>query len=199
MPGKFIVMEGIDGSGKSSQVEFLINWLKQNNIKYYLTDEPSTKGLRDMIKKLVSDKTKLDDASLDALLFTADRRFHILTEILPELENNEFVICDRYYHSTYTYQQTQGMDLNWLISINKYAIKPDLTLIFDVPAEVAVKRIEKSGRDVIDKFEKAEFLEKLRKNYLKLPEQLDEKIIIIDSNRTKEEIFEDVKKIISAL
>ena len=199
MRGKFLVIEGIDGCGKSTQVKMLTEWLGKNNIPFFLTKEPSEKGFRKIIKELVSDKTKIDDPALDALLFTADRKLHIDTEIKPALEEGKIVISDRYYHSTFAYQQTQGLELEWLREINRFALKPFLTIIFDVPAEISVERLSKdSTRKSFDKFEKSEFLSKLRENYLKLVQELkEEKIIIIDTNKAPELIFEELKGIMT--
>jgi dTMP kinase len=199
MVGKFLVIEGCDGSGKTSQIKRLVEWLKEENIDFYLTDEPSEKGLRTLIKSVVSSETKIDDGPLNALLFTGDRRFHILTEVQPEMDKGKLVISDRYYHSTFAYQSSEGMDLDWLININKFSIKPDLTIIFDVPAEVSMERIMTDQRKQFDKYEKLEWLSKIRQSYLKLSEKLDEKIIIIDATRSKDEVFEDVKKAVFEL
>lgn len=198
MRGKFLVIEGIDGCGKSTQVRMLTEWLEKNNIPFFLTKEPSEKGLRKMIKGIVAENTKLDDPVLDALLFTADRKLHIDTEIKPELESGKIVISDRYYHSTFAYQQTQGLELKWLREINKFAMKPDLTIVFDVPAEVSVERLSKdSTRKSFDKFEKISFLKRLRDCYLKLPSELkDEKVIILDANRQPGMVFDELKKMV---
>ncbi len=197
MVGKLIVMEGLDGSGKSTQTKLLVEHLKKKGFQVHLTNEPSDKGLRKIIKDTISTKSKIDDPILDALLYTSDRRFHLKSEILPLLEQNFIVISDRYYHSTFTYQQAQGLDLDWLIDINKFSLKPNLTIIIDSNPEKALERISKENRQNIAKFEKLEFLKKLRGNYLNLPEKLkDEKIIIIDGDRPREEVFGDIKKIV---
>jgi dTMP kinase len=195
MKGKFLVIEGIDGCGKGTQIKFLARWLRAKGLKVCLTDEPS--GLKKLIKIFVSEQTRLNDPVLDALLFTADRAFHINTEIVPALKRSDVVISDRYYHSTFAYQSTQGLDIKWLKEINRFALRPDLTIIFDVPADVAVSRILKDGRrKSFDKFEKLAFLKKLRSSYLKLPKRLKEKIVIISANRQPQEIFADVKAVI---
>lgn len=197
MQGKFLVIEGLDGSGKTTQIQFILAWLKQQGLKVYLTDEPSKIGFKNLIKKqLVGLKRKIDDAFVDALLFTADRRIHLQLEILPALNNHDVVISDRYYHSTFAYQGTQGLDLSWLIELNRFARKPDLTIIFDVPAEIALERLRGGKRIRLDKYEKLEFLKRLRQNYLKLPKVLKEKIVVIDSSGTIEQTFDDVKKVI---
>jgi len=197
---KFIVFEGIDGSGKSLQSEKAYNFLKNKNIRVYWTNEPSEKGLRKTIKEVIYSKSSVNDAKLDSLLFSADRRYHIVTEIEPELEKGNHVICDRYYHSTLAYQSCEGLDLKWLKAINKYARKPDITIIFDLSAEAAIERIAGASRKEIEnaKYENYEFLKKLEKVYKNLPEILpDEKIILIDGNKSIEEVEIDVKNILT--
>ncbi|MEM7820489.1 MAG: dTMP kinase [Candidatus Aenigmatarchaeota archaeon] len=198
MHGKFLVIEGMDGCGKSTQVKQLVKLLTKKNIPFHLTEEPWTKGLRPIIKELISSGTKLDDAALDALLYTTDRRLHIKKEIEPELAAGKLVICDRYYHSTFTYQQVQGIEFSWLRQINRFSMKPDITIIFDVPPETAIERLVKDDkRKTFDKFEKLEFLKKLRAAYLALPALLkDEKIVVIDANRPPDKVFEDLKLVL---
>jgi len=198
MKGKFLVVEGLDGSGKSTQLKLIAKALRKNGYKVFVTDEPWKNGLRDLIKKkFVSKKSTIDDGIVDALLFTTDRRMHVTSEIIPQLNKNDVVVCDRYYHSTLAYQSTQGVDPKWLIEINKFAPKPDLTLLYDVSPSKSLKRIIKEKRSKVDKFEKLSFLKKLRKNYLKLPELLKkEKIVIINANKSINSVFEDTKRAI---
>lgn len=194
----FLVFEGIDGCGKTTQIKLVKKWLKSRGLKVFLTDEPWKKGLRDLIKKkLIGRKSKWNYPVVDALLFAADRIIHINEEIIPALRKYDVVICDRYYHSSLAYQSAQGLDLRWIKEINKFALKPDLTIIFDVPAKVAIRRIMKT-RNSRDKYEVPKFLEKTRKQYLKLPKFLkNERIVVVDGTKKKEEVFEEVKKEIS--
>lgn len=195
MKGKFTVIEGIDGSGKGTIIHSLKQWLTEQNVGFYLTNEPSSKGLRPVIKKMIASGS-INNGVFDALLFAADRVYHVSSEIDPELKKGKHVICDRYYHSTFAYQNAQGEDLEWLMEVNKYARTPDLTLILDIPADVAVRRITFSDRNSQDRYEKIDFLNKVRKLYLKMPELLkDEDILIIDADRSPSTVFEDVKEI----
>ncbi len=198
MRGKFIVIEGSDGTGKSTQLKLLVRFLRKKKYKVFVTDEPWKGGLRNLIKeKFIAKNSKINDGIMDTLLFTTDRRFHVLAEIIPQLKKNDFVICNRYYHSTLAYQRVQGADIKWLMEINRFSLKPDLTLIYDVPPSVSLHRIMKDNRKKIDKFERFNFLKRLRLNYLKLPKLLrKERIIIIDANKPVEKVFEDTKKVI---
>ncbi|MEM5879368.1 MAG: dTMP kinase [Candidatus Aenigmatarchaeota archaeon] len=200
--GVFIVLEGIDGSGKSSQSKLLFDFLQKNKIPAILTHEPTDGD----IGSLLTNKylKEVDLPLVDAFLFAADREEHLKKIVIPALEQGKIVISDRYYHSTLAYQQAQGLELEFLLELNKKFIKPDLTIIIDLEPEIAVERIEKDkNRKMEDrkKFEKVEFLKKVRKNFLELKEILkDERIVVIDGNKTKEEVFEavlsEVKKIL---
>ncbi|MEM5772823.1 MAG: dTMP kinase [Candidatus Aenigmatarchaeota archaeon] len=200
--GVFIVLEGIDGSGKSSQSKLLFDFLQKNKIDSILTHEPTDGD----IGSLLTNKylKEVDLPLVDAFLFAADREEHLKKVIIPALDQGKVVISDRYYHSTLAYQQAQGLELEFLLELNKKFIKPDLTIIIDLEPEIAVDRIEKDkNRKMEDrkKFEKVEFLKKVRNNFLKLKEILkDEKIVVIDGSKTKEEVFEalisEVKKIL---
>src|SRR3990170_7023345 len=100
MKGKFIVFEGPDGSGKTTQSRLVANALRKRGYRVFVTSEPWKKGLRNLIKnRFLSKNAKLNDGVIDALLFTADRRIHILLEIIPMLKKYDIVLSDRYYHS----------------------------------------------------------------------------------------------------
>lgn len=192
--GFFIVIEGLDGSGKSLQSRLLAEYLKNKNLDVILTFEPTNEKIGRLLTNHYLKEVDLPIA--DALLFAADREEHLKTLILPALDEGKIVISDRYWHSSFAYQNTQGLDLNWLKELNKFFIKPDLTIFIDVSPEECVKRIEKDIKRKIEdrkKFEKLEFLTKLRNNYLKLPNILkDEKIVIVDGNRQIEKIHRDI-------
>lgn len=203
MAGKFIVLEGIDGSGKGEQIKRLQNFLfeldKRNVV---LTTREPTYGKYGMLirKHLKEDKDPRENAKLMLELYSKDRKDHLDTLVLPVLsrqsgEIKHFVLCDRYYHSTYAFQRAQGNSFEEIHKMQEDFRKPDITIIIDVEAETAMARINK-GRNGSEKFEKLEFMKILRQNYLDLKNLLDENIIIIDGSKSKEEVFEDIKNII---
>jgi len=131
-------------------------------------------------------------------LFVADRKEHLINEIEPFLEKGGVVICDRYYYSTIAFQHTQGIDMEQIIYQNMSFKTPDITFILDLPAKMALGRVDKRG-DGKEKFEQLEFMKELRKNFLKLKETLDDNIKIIDSSRSKDEVFNQIKEEIDKL
>ncbi len=201
MKNKFIVFEGIDGCGKSTQFALLAKYLfsldKHNHI--LMTREPYKDAeIREILK---SDNDPLAQAEKLAELFIEDRRKHIEEVIEPALKNGLFVLSDRYKLSTIAYQSAQGLLMEDLINEHKGLNVPDVTFIIDVPAEVAIERMQKEKGRIEHKFEaNKEFLEKTRQQFLKAKEMLkDEKIFVIDGTKTKDEVFADVKKLIDEI
>jgi dTMP kinase len=195
--GKFIVFDGLDCSGKGSQAKKLHNYLfdkdKRNHV--LLTREPYYSVYYDEIRKILKEsKNPRDNAERLAELFVADRKEHVWF-IERDLAAGIYVVCDRYKYSTLAYQQTQGVSLQRLIVMHEGVLVPDLVIILDVPAEVAIKRLAfDKGREYKEVFEEREFQEQLRNNFLALPNQLlEENIVIIDGDRSFEEVFEDIK------
>lgn len=196
MEGIFVVIEGIDGAGTTTQSRLLKDWLEEGGKDVILTQEPLKKEghIGKVIKEhLVQDD---DDHSPEAiaLAFAADRLVHLEDVINPALEEGKTVISDRYYHSSYVYQPAHGADLEWVEEINRHARKPDLTLIVDVPAEEGMERLEKRDGKTTVIFEKLKFQQELRKRYLELEDELDEKIEMIDGMKTVEDVHEDIKE-----
>lgn len=184
----FIVLEGIDGCGKSTQAKLIGRWLRQEKKKkVLLTAEPTKNRIGVLIRRILSGKEKASPEAL-ALLFTADRFQHLKDEVNLALAKGKIVICERYYYSTIAYQSAQGLDWGWLLSLNKFARKPDLTILIDVNPNDSAKRTSTA-----EIFENSSFLKKVRRNYLKFRNEL----CVVDGNRGKEEVFEDIKNIIS--
>lgn len=196
--GKFIVIDGLDGSGKGTQVKLLADYLfdrdKKNHV--FLTREPYNSEYYAEIRRLLKEGADpKDNAEILAGLFVQDRRVH--ADIIRDfLRRGIHVVCDRYKYSTLAYQQAQGISLEKLLKMHEDVLRPDLAIIVNVPVEVAFERIIKdSNRSHQEVFEQKEFQEKLRENFLALPKQLpDEKIVIIDGNKPVEKVFEFIKK-----
>jgi thymidylate synthase len=198
---KFIVFEGIDGCGKSTQFELLAKYLfsLDKHIHLIMTREPyKNLEIREILR---SDSNPLTRADKLAELFIEDRKKHVEEVIEPSLKNGLFVLSDRYKLSTIAYQSTQGLLMEDLIKKHSGLNIPDATFIIDVPAEVAAERMQKEKGRIGHKFEaNKEFLEKTRRQFLKAKEMLkDEKIFVLDGTKTKEDVFSEVKKIVDEI
>ncbi len=200
--GKFIVLDGLDGSGKGTQAKLLANYLfdkdKANHI--FLTREPYSRYHREIRNILKHSKDPKENAQLLAKLFVKDRRVHG-GFIKRNLAAGHHVVSDRYKYSTLVYQQAQGIPLGKLIAMHKGILVPDLVLIIDIPADVALQRIAKdAGRSHREVFEQLDFQKKLRRGFLALPRQLSrEKIVIINGNQPADKVFGDIQKEIDRL
>ena len=195
----FIVVDGIDGCGKSEIIKSLHNYLFSKNKKYRIltTREPTNgkygKSIRDMLRK---EKNPKSSSKKLMELFIKDREDHLKNTIEPFLKisnKNELnvVLCDRYYYSTIAFQGAQGLDMKDLIAKNKKFRKPDIAFILDVEPFVALERIAYRKKE---KFEQLEFMKKIRENFLKLPNLLKDTIKIIDASKTLKEVFDEVRK-----
>ena len=194
MKEKFIVFEGIDGSGKSTQFKLFCNKLKEKGYNVWETFEPTRGPIGNLIRERFH---SLSDGLIYTLLFYADRIEHNFN-IQEKLKQGFTVVSDRYYHSTLAYQAAQGLDMEFLVGFHRLLRssgkiqKPDLVFFIDVPAEEAMKRINARPKEKVKIFERLEFLKKLRKNYLKLQELLNENIFVIDGTGTIEEVHKRV-------
>jgi dTMP kinase len=192
--GKFIVFEGIDGAGKTTQAALLKQWLRQKGLKCITTKEP-TENITGNLLKVTLYLEKLSPIT-DALLFAADRAEHLDKEIKKALKAGNIVISERYMYANLAYQSAQGVDENFIEKINEFVIKPDLVILLDVPADIALKRKWNVLYYLPSKFEKSiEFNEKVRKNYLRLAKKF--KMKVIDATKSQDEVFEEVKTIVT--
>ena len=187
-----INLEGIDGCGKSTQSQFLIEEFEKNDEKTILLKEPTNGKYGKKLWEMLRGKREATTEEI-LELFVMDRKEHVNEKISPALNEGKIVLMDRYYYSTMAYQAAAGIDVNRIRKDNEFAPKPDIVLIFDLPADLAMKRVR--GHSVADVFEKEEHLEKVRKAYLDLKN--DPLVRIVDSTRTPEVIFEEVWKLIS--
>ncbi len=195
----FVVIDGMDGSGKSEAIKLLHNYLFTKNKKYRIltTREPTNGKYGSEIREILrEEQDPLKNAEKLFELFTKDREEHLKNTIDPFLghgNENELniVLCDRYYYSTIAFQNVQGLNLDLIIKKNKDFRKPDLAIILDIGPELALDRIKSREKE---KFEKLDFMKKLRKNFLDLPSHLKDNIKIIDASKSKEAVFEGIKK-----
>ncbi len=202
--GKFIAFEGIDGSGKSSQIILLKEKMEAMGHKVYTTFEPTDNKIGNIIRSILKGDEKADHVTI-AALFAADRLHHILNEqdgILKKLSEGYIVLTDRYYFSSYAYHSVH-VDMDWVIEINKKSadlLRPNLNIFIDVQPEIALKRIQE-GRTEIDLFETIDMLGSVYKNYLISFEKMKEveTIKIVDGNHSREMIADNIFQEISLL
>ena len=199
--GKFIVFEGIDGSGKSTQIKRLAKNLEARRIKCKQTLEPTFGMVGEILHDILSGK-RVADPKVTASLFVADRLDHILNDedgVLKSLNEGKTVICDRYYFSSYAYQSVE-VPRDWVVAANRLAaeiLRPDATIFIDISAEVAMDRISKN-REETELYENLERLARVREGYFSAFELLkaEEKIFVVDGNRSIDEIEKEIEKIV---
>lgn len=197
--GRFIVFEGIDGSGKSTQAELLAKRLKESGAFIYQTREPSDSEAGRLIRRILKGEVKTPNQAI-AALFVADRLDHLLNEengLKKIVDSGTSVICDRYYFSSYAYHSVD-MDMQWVIGANSVCaeiLKPDCTIFIDVSPKAAMERIA-SGRESTELFETLERLTLVRDNYFKAFSHLkgEENIIIVNGERPAEEIADEIRQ-----
>ncbi len=162
--GKLIVLEGADGSGKSTHAGLLAEYLEKRGYKVVLTQEPTNGFIGQAIRMILSGRIKVSPETL-TLLFTADRAEHVDKVIRPALENGGIVISDRYYYSTIAYQSVQGVSDNWISQMNSFVPEPDLVIVLEVASEKALARMSHKEKEV---FEVLNFQKKVQKKLLSL-------------------------------
>tara|TARA_Y100000739_G_scaffold95087_1_gene81342 strand:- start:881 stop:1495 length:615 start_codon:yes stop_codon:yes gene_type:complete len=190
MQGKFITLEGIEGSGKSTNLVTIKSILDQYKIDYVLTREPGGGPLGPHLRKLLLDKDQSISPSVEMLLMMADRRDHVDNLINPNLDKGIWVISDRYLDSTIAYQgggRQLDIDLITSLSASLKLPTPDFTLLFDLPVDVALERAKE--RSELDRFEREplDFHSRIRESYLELA-STNNRIKTIDSSKDFETV-----------
>jgi dTMP kinase len=140
--GAFIVIEGLDGSGKTTQAKILVARLSQSYRAMY-TAEPSQGRIGTFIRESCLYGEKRLPTAMEALLFAADRIEHLENEIKPAIADGRLVVCDRYVYSSLAYQGSAGLSTTWIAEANRYALKPDFAVFIDVPPEKVLQRINR--------------------------------------------------------
>lgn len=201
--GKFIAFEGIDGSGKSTQINRLIKKLTEMNVACCGTKEPTDAPVGALIRQLLTGRMTADNKVI-ASLFIADRTDHLLNEtdgIMQKINSGITVITDRYYFSSYAYHGVD-VDMDWVIDgnkINSDILRPSVTVFLDVPVKKALERIEKN-RFHKELFEKEERLTKVREKYFEAFDKLKdmENVAVIDADADEETVFGRIWEAVSA-
>ena len=201
--GYFISFEGIDGSGKSTQIKHLAQFLENLGFAVVITREPGGSIGGEQIRNLLlQGETDRWSAETEILLFTAARRDHLERIILPALGDGKIVICDRFTDSTRMYQGMRGSNLRNLVELlNEKVIKcdPDLTIIIDINPETALKRA-KSRKTVEERFEDfgVELQIKMRQGFIKLSKEFNNRIEVVDGQQSVDELTQDICTLVKA-
>ena len=192
--GLFITFEGADGCGKTTQIKLLDEYLRNKGCRTLLTREPGAKGLGEKLREILLNYDGEVSPNCEAFLFLADRAQHIDCVIKPAVEKGIVVLCDRHADSTIAYQgYGRGVNLDELHHLNNIAtsgMKPDLTFVFDVDVETSQARVGENK----DRMESAgiEFFERVRKGFLEIAKQEPERVKVINSKQSIEEIHKQV-------
>lgn len=196
----FITFEGPDGSGKTTALHKLVDYLQFKGANFVLTREPGSavsKENQKIRELIVSNETVLSDMA-EAILFAADRRLHLERLIWPSLKEGKIVICDRYVDSTYAYQGAgRGLGIDKMIELQELITEktyPTFTFYFKLPVEEALKRVDTRGEKNRLDNESIEFVKRVHDGYDEIIKRWPERFIIIDASKSPEEVFAQVKQ-----
>ena len=196
--GMFITFEGGDGSGKSTQIQSVRDWFESRGREVIVTREPGGTELGTEIRRLVQNGPEDVDARTEALLYAADRAYHVATVIGPALERGAVVLGDRYIDSSLAYQgAARSLGVDEIASLSAWATQglyPSLTFLLDLPPEVGARR----RTDAPDRMEceSMDFHERVRHEYLRLADAEPERIVVIDAVGTVDEVFSEIRGVL---
>lgn len=202
--GIFITIEGVDGSGKSTQISRIKKFLEKRGHNVLLTREPGGTKIGERIRQILLDNNcKEMSAVTETLLYAASRAQHVEELIIPALNEGKIVLCDRFVDSSIVYQGIgRGIGLEAVISVNEFAtfgLKPDLTILLDIEPETGLNRVKTiKNADRLEE-EKLDFHKKVYKGYKDLANMYPERIKIIEADKTIEEISREIENKLIAL
>lgn len=201
--GLFIVFEGGEGTGKTTAINSIYDWITEKGLKCIKTREPGGIKIAEEIRQVILNKENIRmDGRTEALLYAAARRQHLVEKVIPALENGYVVLCDRFIDSSLAYQgYARGLGIDEVMSINKFAIgdyMPDLSILFDLDPKIGLERISMSGEREVNRLdlENMEFHEKVREGYNKVYNDNKDRIIKINANQLREDIVTEIKEIL---
>lgn len=201
--GRFITFEGVDGAGKTTQLEWSTRFLRQQGIPLTVTREPGGTELGEALRNVLLNATNPVHPETEALLMFAARREHIDKVISPAVRRGDVVLCDRFTDATFAYQGGgSGVDTGKLEALEQWVqggVQPDLTLYFDLPVEIARQRI--GDVRAADRFEResAGFFERVRSAYLARAKRYPQRIRVIDASATPDDISKTLEHILLSI
>lgn len=203
--GRFITLEGGEGSGKSTVITALEKWLQEEGFKVLKTREPGGIPIAEKIRSLVLDPEYAEmDARTEALLYAAARRQHLVERVFPALAEGAVVLCDRFVDSSLAYQgAARGLGIDEVAAVNEFAIEgrmPDLTLLLDVDPEEGIARIQRAEEREWNRLdnEAARFHTRVHEAYMTLAEKYPVRIKKIDAKKPLEEVIKDCREKVQA-
>ena len=197
--GKFITLEGVDGAGKSTHLNWLVNYLREKGHVVVQTREPGGTPLGEKLRELLLHEPM--HLETEALLMFAARREHLERVIRPAIARGDWVVCDRFTDASFAYQGGgRGLAIDKLVQLEHWVqagFQPDLTLLFDLPIDIAAQRMHSAARQ-LDRFEqeKADFHERVRAAYLARAAQMPARVKVIDSRQSVDIIHKQLEQII---
>jgi len=189
--GIFICIEGLDGCGKTTQTKLLVKKLRKKGYDAVYTAEPTHGKIGMLIRKYCLHNEKRISPIIETLLFAADRLEHIEKEVSPALKESKILVSDRYVYSSLAYQGSAGVDLNWIKTVNKHALPPDLAIFIDVKPETVMQRL-KLKKSVMETLENQK---KVREIYLRFVKEKE--LVKIDGNKSKKEVADSILKVVT--
>jgi dTMP kinase len=197
MVAKFITVEGTEGVGKTTNINFIKSWLKQNEIKFVATREPGGTPLAEEIRDLLlKPRDELVVSTAELLLMFAGRAQHLNKVILPALQAGTWVLCDRFTDATYAYQgfgrQMTSELIVQLENIVQGDIRPDLTLLLDIPVEIGLERANDRGDPDRFEQEQQDFFNRVRAGYLSLANENSDRYVVIDASQEIQGVQTDI-------
>ncbi|WP_160693266.1 dTMP kinase [Clostridium sp. C2-6-12] len=201
--GLFIVFEGGEGTGKTTAIDAIYNWIIENKLKCMKTREPGGIKISEQIRQVILDtENQAMDSKTEALLYAAARRQHLVEKVIPALEEGIIVLCDRFIDSSLAYQgYARNLGIEEIMSINKFAIgeyMPDLSILFDLDPRIGLERINNNKDREINRLdlEELEFHDKVRTGYNVIYENNKNRIVKIDAEQSKENVINEIKNIL---
>lgn len=202
-PGKFITIEGTEGVGKTTNIEFIKQWLNENNIDFIATREPGGTPLAEQLRGLLlQPRDEAVDETAELLMVFAARAQHLNQVIIPALEQGKWVLCDRFTDATYAYQgggrQMNTETIGNLENLVQRALRPDAVLLLDIPVEQGLERAR--GRGELDRFEQEDiaFFERVRTTYLQRAKNNDD-YHVLDASQPLEQVQAQLKTVLNQL
>lgn len=200
--GIFIVLEGGDGSGKTTQAKLIAEYLKNNGFSVVLTREPGGVDTAEKIRTIILNEDV--DPVTEALLFASARREHLVKKVIPALNEGKIVICDRFLYSSLAYQgYARGLGIENVYNINALAVEdcfPDLTIMLDLDVQTGIDRIFSNRTEETNRLDKEslEFHSKVREGYKIVSKMYSNELVSVDASKSIEDVFEDIKVILDA-